>query len=403
MNLAYFRINYAADVALCLATALVAHPASLLALLTAWCLLYAPPLAAFGRPFSNREVLDGLVATSAFVVFLTSVGSLIFSELALGAAVVCATARAACPRTCSSTSLIRSTGTCLGQRTLASLSGAARAETTALPSPSPALNPTSPPPELAAGKPVPEQGQRQRGSALPLAVPSFHPHAFPSRARLHGSLSSAARSASPEAGSRIPVGGSSASPWPLLAGAAAGRRRLLSTPQASVAFAAACIPLCCYPGPIQACCGLDLVLKKQAKQPWTTSSSTVVLLPITAECTDGCVGLPRVPTPTRSSPAPPSWLSGRGCLPSHLREGTLGWAAGCGARPSVAHRRRTLLLIVLWGCAATSGFVAGLAPPELSRHTPLVALSAVLLAGLPRPLRWADLPPPAFATGHDTP
>jgi len=35
-------------------------------------------------------VLGGLVAASAFVVFLTSVGSLIFSALALGAAVVCA-------------------------------------------------------------------------------------------------------------------------------------------------------------------------------------------------------------------------------------------------------------------------------------------------------------------------
>ncbi|KAJ1273715.1 hypothetical protein BS78_05G006200 [Paspalum vaginatum] len=94
-NLAYFRVNYAAAVALRLA----AHPASLAALLTllaAWCLLYAlrpadaPPLAACGRTFSHREVLGRLVAASAFVVFLTSVGSLIFSALALGAALVCA-------------------------------------------------------------------------------------------------------------------------------------------------------------------------------------------------------------------------------------------------------------------------------------------------------------------------
>ncbi|RCV36897.1 hypothetical protein SETIT_8G018300v2 [Setaria italica] len=98
-NLAYFRVNYAAVVALSLAAALLAHPfslAALLALLAAWCLLYilrpadAPPLAAFGRTFSDKEVLGGLIASSAFVVFLTSVGSLIFSALALGAAVVCA-------------------------------------------------------------------------------------------------------------------------------------------------------------------------------------------------------------------------------------------------------------------------------------------------------------------------
>ncbi|WVZ54911.1 LOW QUALITY PROTEIN: hypothetical protein U9M48_005648, partial [Paspalum notatum var. saurae] len=37
-----------------------------------------------------RHLPGGLVAASAFVVFLTSVGSLIFSALALGVAVVCA-------------------------------------------------------------------------------------------------------------------------------------------------------------------------------------------------------------------------------------------------------------------------------------------------------------------------
>ncbi|KAL5223962.1 hypothetical protein ABZP36_010601 [Zizania latifolia] len=98
-NLAYFRVNYAAIVSLSLAAALLAHPfslAALLALLAAWCFLYllrpadAPPLAAFGRTFSDRETLGGLIVASAFVVFLTSVGSLIFSALALGAALVCA-------------------------------------------------------------------------------------------------------------------------------------------------------------------------------------------------------------------------------------------------------------------------------------------------------------------------
>ncbi|KAL5205931.1 hypothetical protein ABZP36_034140 [Zizania latifolia] len=98
-NLAYFRVNYAAVVALSLAAALLAHPfslAALLALLAAWCFLYllrpagVPPLTAFGRTFSDREILGGLIVASAFVVFLTSVGSLIFSALALGAALVCA-------------------------------------------------------------------------------------------------------------------------------------------------------------------------------------------------------------------------------------------------------------------------------------------------------------------------
>ncbi|KAL5205096.1 hypothetical protein ABZP36_009967 [Zizania latifolia] len=98
-NLAYFRVNYAAVVALSLAAALLSHPfslAALLALLAAWCFLYllqpadAPPLAAFGRTFSDRETLGGLIVASAFVVFLTSLGYLIFSALALGAALVCA-------------------------------------------------------------------------------------------------------------------------------------------------------------------------------------------------------------------------------------------------------------------------------------------------------------------------
>ncbi|XP_014757867.2 PRA1 family protein B2-like [Brachypodium distachyon] len=98
-NLPYFRVNYLALISFTLAVSLLAHPfalLALLALLAAWCLLYllrdpatSPPLAAFGRTFSDRETLGGLVAASAFVVFLTSVGGIIFSALALGAAVVC--------------------------------------------------------------------------------------------------------------------------------------------------------------------------------------------------------------------------------------------------------------------------------------------------------------------------
>jgi hypothetical protein len=98
-NLAYFRVNYALLVALSLAASLLAHPfalAALAALLAAWCVLYllrpadAAPLAAFGRTFSDRETLGGLVAASAFVVFLTSVGTIVFSAVAVGAALACA-------------------------------------------------------------------------------------------------------------------------------------------------------------------------------------------------------------------------------------------------------------------------------------------------------------------------
>ncbi|KAF7064793.1 hypothetical protein CFC21_071040 [Triticum aestivum] len=98
-NLAYFRVNYALLVAFSLAASLLAHPfalAALLALLAAWCALYllraadAPPLEAFGKTFSERETLGGLLAASAFVVFVTSVGSIVFSALAAGAALACA-------------------------------------------------------------------------------------------------------------------------------------------------------------------------------------------------------------------------------------------------------------------------------------------------------------------------
>ncbi|XP_064974372.1 PRA1 family protein B4-like [Musa acuminata AAA Group] len=97
-NLAYFRVNYAAVVAAVLALSLVTNPFSLLvllALLAAWCLLYLfrpadPPLVLFGRTFSDRETLGGLVLFSVLVVFLTSVGSIIISALVAGAAMVAA-------------------------------------------------------------------------------------------------------------------------------------------------------------------------------------------------------------------------------------------------------------------------------------------------------------------------
>ncbi|XP_010931302.1 PRA1 family protein B1 [Elaeis guineensis] len=97
-NLAYFRVNYIALLAAVLALSLLSHPFSLLVLLgllVAWCFLYLfrpadPPLVLFGRTFSDRETLGGLVLLSIFVIFLTSVGSLLISALLVGAAIVCA-------------------------------------------------------------------------------------------------------------------------------------------------------------------------------------------------------------------------------------------------------------------------------------------------------------------------
>lgn len=96
-NLAYFRVNYAALVAVCLAASLLSNPVSLailLALLAAWCFLYLlrpsdSPLVIFGRTFSDRETLLGLVVVTILGLFLTSVGSLIISALLIGAALVC--------------------------------------------------------------------------------------------------------------------------------------------------------------------------------------------------------------------------------------------------------------------------------------------------------------------------
>ncbi|RWW72091.1 hypothetical protein BHE74_00020127 [Ensete ventricosum] len=95
-NLTYFRVNYAAVVAAVLAISLITNPFSLvvlLALLAAWCLLYLfrpsdPPLVILGRNFSDRETLGSLVLITVFVVFLTSVGSLLISALVAGAAIV---------------------------------------------------------------------------------------------------------------------------------------------------------------------------------------------------------------------------------------------------------------------------------------------------------------------------
>ncbi|KAM0878527.1 hypothetical protein ACQ4PT_034818 [Festuca glaucescens] len=95
-NLGYFRVNYAAVVAVSLAASLLAHPFSLLVLLGilgAWCFLYVfrasdRPVVLFGRTFTDRETLLGLVVSSLLAFFLTSVASLIISGLLVGGALV---------------------------------------------------------------------------------------------------------------------------------------------------------------------------------------------------------------------------------------------------------------------------------------------------------------------------
>ena len=95
-NLAYFRVNYAAVVAFALGASLLAHPFSLLVLLgllAAWCFLYLfrgsdQPIVLFGRTFSDRETLLGLVVASFVAFFFTSVASLIISGLLVGGAIV---------------------------------------------------------------------------------------------------------------------------------------------------------------------------------------------------------------------------------------------------------------------------------------------------------------------------
>ncbi|AEC09820.1 putative prenylated rab acceptor P [Arabidopsis thaliana] len=96
-NLAYFKVNYSAIVSLVLAFSLLSHPFSLLVLLSllgSWMFLYLfrssdQPLVLFGRSFSDRETLLGLVLTTIVVVFMTSVGSLLTSALTIGIAIVC--------------------------------------------------------------------------------------------------------------------------------------------------------------------------------------------------------------------------------------------------------------------------------------------------------------------------
>ncbi|XVE76623.1 hypothetical protein DITRI_Ditri12bG0188300 [Diplodiscus trichospermus] len=97
-NYSYFRVNYLSVIGLILAFSLLSHPFSLvllLGLLCSWIFLYLfrpadQPLVIFGRAFSDRETLGILIIFSVFVVFLTSVGSLLISALMVGFGLVCA-------------------------------------------------------------------------------------------------------------------------------------------------------------------------------------------------------------------------------------------------------------------------------------------------------------------------
>ncbi|XWS60011.1 hypothetical protein CRYUN_Cryun08bG0171700 [Craigia yunnanensis] len=97
-NYSYFRVNYLSVIGLILAFSLLSHPFSLLlllGLLCSWVFLYLfrpadHPLVIFGRTFSDRETLGILIIFSVFVVFLTTVGSLLISALMVGFGLVCA-------------------------------------------------------------------------------------------------------------------------------------------------------------------------------------------------------------------------------------------------------------------------------------------------------------------------
>ncbi|XP_015973724.2 PRA1 family protein B3, partial [Arachis duranensis] len=97
-NFNYFRVNYVTLIVFAVAVSLITHPFSLLVLLgllASWCFLYLfrpadQPVIFYGRTFNDKETLGLLTALTIFVVFLTSVGSLLISASMVGLAIVCA-------------------------------------------------------------------------------------------------------------------------------------------------------------------------------------------------------------------------------------------------------------------------------------------------------------------------
>jgi hypothetical protein len=89
-NMSHFRINYAIIIVDIVALSLVLHPVSLFMLglvLAGWTYLYlvrTEPLVAFGRTFSEREILVIMGVLSVVVVLMTSVGYIFMSALLVG-------------------------------------------------------------------------------------------------------------------------------------------------------------------------------------------------------------------------------------------------------------------------------------------------------------------------------
>lgn len=91
-NFSYFKSNYITLVAILLAASLLSHPFALFllaSLAASWLFLYVfrpsdQPLVIGGRTFSDLETLGMLCLCTVVVMFMTSVGSLLMSTLALG-------------------------------------------------------------------------------------------------------------------------------------------------------------------------------------------------------------------------------------------------------------------------------------------------------------------------------
>ncbi|KAG2334854.1 hypothetical protein Bca52824_006034 [Brassica carinata] len=91
-NFSYFKSNYITLVAFLLAASLLSHPFALFllaSLAASWLFLYVfrpsdQPLVIGGRTFSDLETLGMLCLCTVVVMFMTSVGSLLMSTLALG-------------------------------------------------------------------------------------------------------------------------------------------------------------------------------------------------------------------------------------------------------------------------------------------------------------------------------
>ncbi|CAM6034081.1 unnamed protein product [Sphagnum compactum] len=89
-NMSHFRINYGIIIVDVVALSLVLHPVSLFMLglvLAGWTYLYlvrTEPLVAFGRTFSEREILVIMGVLSIVVVLMTNVGYILMSALLVG-------------------------------------------------------------------------------------------------------------------------------------------------------------------------------------------------------------------------------------------------------------------------------------------------------------------------------